>query len=179
MSTRVGKSYEYNGVCDVCGFVYKNKDLHKRWDGFRVCKADWETRNLADFYDTPNDTHVLPWTRPDGNNHETTWTPVFTGLTQTPGTGSITITGTYKQDAINAHVVNFQIEILITGNATTAAAAATVTMPVSPVSAGTTRVMDSQAVLLGKGTVSIGSTGSLPNWSALNRTVIISGSYGI
>jgi len=64
MATRVGKSFSYNADCDVCGFTFKNKDLKLRWDGFMVCKDDWETRNLADFYDTPNDTHILPWTRP-------------------------------------------------------------------------------------------------------------------
>jgi hypothetical protein len=178
MVTRSGKSYEYNAICDICGFAFKNTQLFKRWDGFMTCKEDWETRNLADFYDTPNDTHLLPWTRPDKQN-ELTWTPVFTGLTQTPGTGTITITGTYKQDIKNAKVVNFQVEIAITGNATTSAAAATVSMPVSPVSAGTVRVIDSQAVRLGTGVVSIASTGSLPNWSTVNRTIIISGSYGV
>ncbi len=65
MTTTHGGSGQYNALCDVCGFKYKNHQLKKRWDGFIVCAADWEPRHPLDFYKSRNDTHQLPWTRPD------------------------------------------------------------------------------------------------------------------
>lgn len=62
---RATKSYEYNVLCDVCGFKKKASQVRKRWDGFMVCKEDWEPRHSLDFYTTKNDTHVLPFTRPN------------------------------------------------------------------------------------------------------------------
>lgn len=59
------RSYEYNAICDVCGFKFKASMLKKRWDGYMVCKHDYETRHSLDFYTTRNDAHLLPWTRPD------------------------------------------------------------------------------------------------------------------
>lgn len=37
-----------NGVCDVCGFDYKQSQLRKRWDGAMVCNQDWESRHPQD-----------------------------------------------------------------------------------------------------------------------------------
>lgn len=68
MSTlRITGSYGYNALCDVCGFKFKASQLHKRWDGMMVCKADFEQRHSMDFYTTRNDAHLLPWTRSDNN----------------------------------------------------------------------------------------------------------------
>lgn len=61
----VGGSYQYNVVCDVCNFVYKNHELRKRWDGLMVCKYDWEPRHPMDFFKPRNDTHVLPYVKDD------------------------------------------------------------------------------------------------------------------
>lgn len=58
-------SYGHNAICDVCGFKFKASMLRKRWDGFMVCKHDYELRHPMDFYTTRNDAHLLPWTRPD------------------------------------------------------------------------------------------------------------------
>lgn len=55
----------YNAICDVCGFKFKNFQLHKRWDGLMVCKEDYEPRHILDFYKTRNDEHPLPWSRPE------------------------------------------------------------------------------------------------------------------
>jgi hypothetical protein len=55
----------YNVICDVCGFKYKNTEVRKRWDGLIVCEADYETRNILDFYKPKNDVHTLPFTRPE------------------------------------------------------------------------------------------------------------------
>ncbi len=177
MTTRVSKSYEYNAICDICGFKKKSYELRKRWDGYWVCKEDWEPRHILDFYRTKNDVHLLPFTRPDSQN-ELTYTPVFANLTQTVGTGTITTTGTYNRDTINSKI-NFQVEILITGNSTTAAASATVTLPVTSVLAGTIRAFDKNGVFLGTGTIgAAATTGTLPNWLTRNTTINISGSYG-
>jgi hypothetical protein len=65
MRNRATHSYEYNAICDVCGFKKKASTLRKRWDGYMVCKEDFELRHPLDFYTTRNDAHLLPWTRPD------------------------------------------------------------------------------------------------------------------
>lgn len=36
-------------ICDVCGFKTRASESLKRWDGARVCKADFETRHPQDF----------------------------------------------------------------------------------------------------------------------------------
>lgn len=77
------KSYQHNAICDVCGFKFKNYQLKKRWDGYMVCKEDYEMRHPMDFYTTKNDVHQLPWTRSDSDgidvgpaiNPSTTTTP--------------------------------------------------------------------------------------------------------
>ncbi len=67
MRPSVTGKYSYNAVCDSCGFVFKASQLIKRWDGYMVCKDDWEPRNILDFYRPLNDHHQLPFTRPDGD----------------------------------------------------------------------------------------------------------------
>lgn len=57
-------SYEYNAECDVCGWKYPASELLQRWDGYMVCKGDWEPRNILDFYEPRSDAHLLPFTRP-------------------------------------------------------------------------------------------------------------------
>ena len=37
-----------NGICDTCGFKYKQSQLKERWDGAMVCNADWEPRHPQD-----------------------------------------------------------------------------------------------------------------------------------
>jgi hypothetical protein len=171
------KSYEYNAICDICGFKKKSYELQKRWDGYWVCKEDWEPRHILDFYRTKNDTHQLPFTRPD-SQVELTWTPVFTGFTQTPGTGTITITGTYTKDTLN-NKINFLVEIAITGNATTTSSPATISLPVLCTVAGTVRTSDSQSVQLGNTSITVlGNVIQCPAWTNVNRTINISGSYG-
>jgi len=56
---------DYNTICDVCGFKYKASSLKKRWDGFMVCRKDWEPRNAQDYVRGVKDTQSLPWTRPE------------------------------------------------------------------------------------------------------------------
>lgn len=177
MTTRRTGSYSYNAVCDVCGAVFKSSELQARWDGYMVCKDDWEPRNILDFFKPRNDNHKLPWTRPD-YEIETTWTPTFVNVTQTVGTGTITTTGTYITDTINS-IITIWAQITITGNATTAAAAGTITLPVTSVAAGSVRVFDGQGIFIGTAVVpSLSATANLPNWSTKNTNIIISGKYG-
>lgn len=35
-------------ICDVCGFKYRASATRKRWDGLRVCRADYEERHPQD-----------------------------------------------------------------------------------------------------------------------------------
>lgn len=63
--SKVGGSYSYNVICDVCGFQFKSHEMRRRWDGAIVCKQDWEMRHPLDFYKTRDDTHKLPFQRPN------------------------------------------------------------------------------------------------------------------
>lgn len=71
-------SYVYKVVCDVCGREFKSYELRKRWDGFMVCKDDFEQRNILDFYQVKDDTHQLPWTRPNDGDYLTLLLPMST-----------------------------------------------------------------------------------------------------
>lgn len=56
---------QWNAICDVCGFKYKNWQLKPRWDGLMVCKEDWEARQPLDMIKIPKDEQTVPWTRPE------------------------------------------------------------------------------------------------------------------
>lgn len=55
----------YDAYCQACGNKYKNTELRMRWDGKRVCSADWETRHPQDLLKVPRHEKSLPWTSPD------------------------------------------------------------------------------------------------------------------
>lgn len=96
--------YNYNALCDVCGFKMKAADLRKRWDGFMVCDKDWEPRNILDFYRTRQDAHLLPFTRPDDNG-DNQFTPTTSGIT-----GTFTITGVeYHNLDTGEYYVKYQL----------------------------------------------------------------------
>lgn len=101
---RTGK-YDYNALCDVCGFKKKASELRQRWDGFMVCDEDWEPRNILDFYRTRQDAHLLPFTRPEDAS-ENTWTPLIQGIT-----GNCSITATYAYSTVDNRLV-FEIQII-------------------------------------------------------------------
>lgn len=82
-------SYDHNAICDVCGFKLKASELRRRWDGRMVCKHDYETRHIADFYQTRNDAHLLPFTRPDKLNTEVY---LKLGTESVPAGGTPTVT---------------------------------------------------------------------------------------
>lgn len=57
--------HEWNVICDVCGWKYKNWELKKRWDNLMVCKFDWEPRQIRDLIKIPKDSQAIPWARPE------------------------------------------------------------------------------------------------------------------
>ena len=59
------KKRQYNVICDVCGWKYKNHQLRKRWDGLMVCEKDWEPRHPMDLIKIPKDDQSVPWARPE------------------------------------------------------------------------------------------------------------------
>jgi hypothetical protein len=67
---------DYNTICDVCGFKFKASMLKDRWDGLKVCDADWETRHPQDLLRNPDPEKAIPWARPD--------TPITSAPEQNP-----------------------------------------------------------------------------------------------
>ena len=66
MSTRpVYHKGTFNVICDICGRQYKSYELQKRWDGFMVCKDDFEPRQPQDFVRGVADFQAPPYTRPE------------------------------------------------------------------------------------------------------------------
>jgi hypothetical protein len=55
-------------ICDVCGRLFKEHDLQKRWDGVMVCSGDWEPRQPQDFVRGVADKQAPPWTRPEASD---------------------------------------------------------------------------------------------------------------
>lgn len=64
------QSGEWNALCDVCGFKFKNTQLKERWDGLRVCADDWETRHPQEMIRPLPAEKPLPWTRPEGSSDQ-------------------------------------------------------------------------------------------------------------
>lgn len=166
------RNYEYNALCDVCGFKFKASQLKKRWDGFMVCNDDWEPRNILDFYRTRSDAHILPFTRPDDSG-ENTWTPTVVNVT-----GTYSLNATYVVDSNN--LVTYKILITPTsGTVLTGPSTPTFSLPTGTVSVdkgGTVRT--SNGVMLGSvtNTTTInGKTFSI-NASPL-VTLMIAGQY--
>ena len=57
-------SGQHNFICDVCGKKLKSGEGRKRWDGFYVCKDDFEQRHPQDFVRARQDKISVPWSRP-------------------------------------------------------------------------------------------------------------------
>jgi hypothetical protein len=61
------KTGDWNAICDECGFKFKASELRKRWDGYMVCKDDFEERHPQDFLKGVPDKQNVPWARPDSD----------------------------------------------------------------------------------------------------------------
>ena len=55
-------------ICDVCGRLFKEHDLQRRWDGVMVCSGDWEPRQPQDFVRGVADKQAPPWARPEASD---------------------------------------------------------------------------------------------------------------
>lgn len=53
----------WNVVCDVCGFEFKSDELRKRWDGFMVCKDDFELDHPQKYLRVREDKQSVPYVR--------------------------------------------------------------------------------------------------------------------
>ena len=79
------KSGDHNAICDRCGFKFKASELQKTWDGFYVCKEDFEVRHIADFIKAPKPASPLPWIRPEPTDGDAspTYISESTGIQET------------------------------------------------------------------------------------------------
>ena len=57
-------SGDHNITCDVCSKKIKMSEAKLRWDGFLVCKDDYEMRHPQDFVRARQDKITVPFTRP-------------------------------------------------------------------------------------------------------------------
>ena len=57
-------SGDWNLICDSCGKKIKASEAKHRWDGFIVCKEDFEPRHPQDFVRARQDKISVPFTRP-------------------------------------------------------------------------------------------------------------------
>lgn len=57
-------SGEFNLICDVCSKKIKAHEARHRWDGFVVCKDDYEVRHEQDFVKANTDKISVPFQRP-------------------------------------------------------------------------------------------------------------------
>ena len=64
MRKNIYKSGDWNLICDVCGKKIKASESLHRWDGFIVCREDYETRHPQDFVRVHNDRISVPYSRP-------------------------------------------------------------------------------------------------------------------
>ena len=81
---------DWAAICDQCGMKYKASQLRKRYDGFMVCSADWETRHPQEFVRAVPDNRPLPWTRPEAPDQ-------FISVTYNPLTLSCSVFGHFSQ----------------------------------------------------------------------------------
>jgi hypothetical protein len=65
------KKGSWNIICDVCGKKLKAYQTFRRWDGFIVCKEDYETRHPQDFVKARIDKQSVPFSRPESTDQFT------------------------------------------------------------------------------------------------------------
>lgn len=55
---------DWNAACYVCGRKFKASELIRHWQGYYVCKDDWEPRQPQDFVRGVPDDQTVPWVQP-------------------------------------------------------------------------------------------------------------------
>jgi hypothetical protein len=84
------KRGQWKAICDVCGGLFHSGDLRQRWDGFMVCKNDFETRHPQDFLKGVKENPNVPWSRREPS--DVFITPNYINVTPTPAPTSIPAT---------------------------------------------------------------------------------------
>ena len=59
---------DYNCVCDSCGRKFKASTMRKRWDGFLVCKDDFEVKHPQLSLKVHGDKQTVPIPRPEAED---------------------------------------------------------------------------------------------------------------
>jgi hypothetical protein len=59
------KKFDWNAICDRCGFKFKASKLQKEWDNLYVCRQCYEERHPQDFLKAVKDPQKVPIVRPD------------------------------------------------------------------------------------------------------------------
>jgi hypothetical protein len=164
-----------------------------------VCPADWEPRHPSDFYRGRNDSHKLPWTRPDdGADPATVWTPGLTSGTSTlnnaTGETGAWDNGSYYFDTLksrtdssaktlhgsfNATFKNSNNLILPFPNSTTTSTSAALTLPVAATGKGSCVVVANGKVLSQVAIAAGDTTNTWTNWLKVNGGLIVSVTYGV
>lgn len=62
------RSGDWTLICDVCGKKIKASESLHRWDGYVVCKEDWEPRHSLDFIRARADKISVPFSRPEADD---------------------------------------------------------------------------------------------------------------
>src|SRR3982751_4345958 len=55
---------DWNAACFRCGRKFKASMLQKTWQGYWVCKDDWQPRHPQDFVKNEPDVQTPPWSQP-------------------------------------------------------------------------------------------------------------------
>lgn len=183
-------SYKY--TCPVCGIVYLRSQMLQRWDGLLVCSYDWEPRHPLDFIRPVRDSEPLDRTAPDlvktGTVNGSTggWAPGWTHLTSS--TGVTFPNGNYNDDTLSTlhkRYVNAQILIPYATTASCIFAQGgdtVITLPSSPVTAGTFLVQIESGIILKSAAIPAGSaslTITTAAFASQGRNILFSGQYGI
>ena len=59
---------DWNVVCDSCGRKFKASTMRKRWDGFLVCKDDFEVKHPQLSLKVHGDKQTVPIPRPEAED---------------------------------------------------------------------------------------------------------------
>lgn len=59
------RKWQWNALCDRCGFKFKSFQLKKEWTGLMVCDPCWEPRHEQDLIKVPKEEEQIPWSRPE------------------------------------------------------------------------------------------------------------------
>ena len=97
-------------ICDVCGFKYRQSQIKTRWDGAKVCEADFELRHPQDFLRGIPDKQAAPYTNPEQPDKFVPQT-IQDALTGIPIVDAVTGQPVQTQEPINTSdigIINYE-----------------------------------------------------------------------